>query len=53
VNDWIARAADAGERFSFTDLLIARLADDIGALVWSLDSDFTRMARLSFARLYS
>ena len=50
--DWIARAADAGERFSFTDLVIARLADDIGGLVWSLDSDFKRMARLKFVRLY-
>jgi predicted nucleic acid-binding protein len=46
LDDWIARAADAGERFAVTDLLIARLADEIGALVWSLDSDFERMAHL-------
>ena len=50
--DWIERAADAGERFSFTDLVIARLADDTGGLVWSLDGDFKRMARLKFVRLY-
>jgi predicted nucleic acid-binding protein len=46
LEEWIVRAADAGERFAFTDLLIARLADEIGALVWSLDRDFARMARL-------
>jgi predicted nucleic acid-binding protein len=36
---WIAKAADSGLRFGLTDLLIARLADEIGALVWSLHSD--------------
>jgi hypothetical protein len=35
-----------------TTLLIARLAHDIGGLVWSLDSDFERMARLKLVRLY-
>lgn len=52
LDEWIARASDAGERFSVTDLLIARLADEIDALVWSLDSDFERLARLKCARLY-
>jgi predicted nucleic acid-binding protein len=41
-----ARAADAGERFAFVDMLIGVLAADTGALVWSLDSDFERMERL-------
>lgn len=50
---WIERAADAGERFSFTDLLIAALAADLGALVWSLDKDFERMERLKLVSLYS
>jgi predicted nucleic acid-binding protein len=49
----IARAADAGERFALTDLLIAALAEEIGALVWSLDGDFERMARLKLVRLFS
>ena len=53
LGDWIARAADAGQRFALTDLVIARLADEIGALVWSLDSDFERLARLKLVRMYS
>jgi predicted nucleic acid-binding protein len=50
LEEWIACAADAGERFAFTDLLIARLADEIGALVWSLDRDFERMAALDLVQ---
>jgi predicted nucleic acid-binding protein len=50
LEQWIARAADAGERFAFTDLLIARLADEVGALVWSLDRDFERMAALELVQ---
>jgi predicted nucleic acid-binding protein len=53
LDEWIARAADAGQRFAITDLLIARLADEIGGLVWSLDSDFDRLARLKLVRMYS
>jgi predicted nucleic acid-binding protein len=53
IDDWIARAADAGQRFAITDLLIARLADEIGGLVWSLDRDFDRLARLKLVRMYA
>lgn len=53
LTDWIARAGDAGETFTITDLLIASLAAEIGGLVWSLDSDFERMAQLKFVSLYS
>jgi predicted nucleic acid-binding protein len=52
LDEWIARAADAGERFAVTDLLIARLADEIGALLWSLDRDFERMAHLKLVHSY-
>ena len=52
LNDWIARAADAGQRFALTNLLIASLAHEAGALVWSLDSDFERMERLSLVQCY-
>ena len=50
--DWIERAADAGARFAFVDLLIGALAAEAGALVWSLDSDFERMERLTFVSRY-
>jgi predicted nucleic acid-binding protein len=53
LEEWMARAADAGERFAVTDLLIATLADEIGAFVWSLDNDFERMAQLKFVRPFS
>ena len=45
IEDWIEPAADAGHRFAVTDLLIAGLAHDVDALVWSLDADFDRMSR--------
>jgi len=52
VERWIEPAADAGHRFAPTDLLIAALAHEVDALVWSLDADFGRMERLKMARLY-
>ena len=52
LDEWIARAADRGQRFAIGDLLIARLADEIGGLVWSLDEDFKRMAKLKLVQLY-
>ena len=52
IESWIGPAADAGYRFSIPDLLIAGLAHELGALVWSLDSDFVAMERLGLVRLY-
>jgi predicted nucleic acid-binding protein len=52
VEGWIEYAADRGQRFALTDLLIAAIADDLGALVWSLDADFKRMEALKLVRLY-
>ena len=52
VEEWGVRSADAGQRFAMADLLIAALADEIGALVWSLDADFNRLSGLGFVRLY-
>jgi predicted nucleic acid-binding protein len=43
---WVATAVAAGERFGFADLLIASLAADAQAAVWTLKRDFDRMARL-------
>jgi predicted nucleic acid-binding protein len=52
VEGWVDRAADAGYRFAVTDLLIAGLAADVGALVWSLDDDFGRMEAVGLVRRY-
>jgi predicted nucleic acid-binding protein len=53
VEGWVDRAAEAGQRFAMTDLLIAGLAADIDALVWSLDDDFARMEGLGLVRRYA
>lgn len=52
IERWVPMAADAGHHFKVADLLIAALAHEIGALVWSLDNDFVRMEALDFVRLY-
>jgi predicted nucleic acid-binding protein len=52
VERWIEPAARAGHRFGMADWLIAALASERGALVWTLDGDFTPMERLKFVRLY-
>jgi predicted nucleic acid-binding protein len=52
VESWIEPAADAGYRFAVTDLLIACLAHETGALVWSLDADFARMESQGLVRMY-
>lgn len=49
---WAESAADAGHRFGVGDLLIAAVAAERHALVWSLDRDFERLERLKFVALY-
>jgi predicted nucleic acid-binding protein len=49
---WAELARDRGDRFGVGDLLIAAMAKEAGALVWSLDADFKRMERLKFVDLY-
>jgi predicted nucleic acid-binding protein len=52
VEGWVVSSADKGQRFGVGDLLIAALASERNALVWSLDSDFARMEKLKLVQLY-
>lgn len=52
IDRWIDQAGDAGERFGVMDLLIAAIAVEERAQLWSLDDDFVRMARLKFVELH-
>ena len=52
IEQWIARATDRGDRFGILDLLVASIAADRNATLWSLDADFERMARLEFVGLF-
>lgn len=49
---WTDRAAPAGVAFGVGDLLIAAIAHEAGALVWSLDDAFARMARVRLVERY-
>lgn len=52
IDAWVDAAGAAGQRFGVGALLIAALARETGSLLWSLDTDFSRMARLGFVDLY-
>jgi predicted nucleic acid-binding protein len=52
IDGWIDQAGDAGECFGVMDLLIAAIAVERQAAVWSLDADFARMGRLHFVEVY-
>jgi len=52
IDGWVETATDAGRRFGVGDLLVAALASEIDGLVWSLDRDFERMARLNLVAVY-
>lgn len=51
IEGWTIEAAHAGERFGMVDLLIAALAAEERAHLWSLDRAFTRMAARGWIKL--
>lgn len=53
MESWVQRAVGSGQRFGVGDLLIGALAAESGHAVWSLDSDFARMAALGFITLHA
>ena len=53
IEGWLPLAADKGRRFGLADWLIAALASEIDALIWSLDTDFAQLERLKMTRQYA
>lgn len=53
LDQWVEAAVGAGQRFGVADLLIAAIAAEREAALWSLDRDFQRMHRLRFVKLHS
>jgi len=52
MESWTHRAVKKGNAFGIGDLLIAAIAREAGALVWSLDAAFERMERLRLVERY-
>jgi predicted nucleic acid-binding protein len=52
IERWIETGNNAGQRFGVGDLIIAAVAAQWDESIWSLDSDFLRMADLGWIRLY-
>jgi len=52
VTDFIGIARRRGYVFGFADLLIAAIAREIHASIWTLDSDFLHMEKIGITRLH-
>jgi predicted nucleic acid-binding protein len=49
---WALRTASRGDRFGLGDLLIGALASEHSCAIWSMDTDFGRMAKLGLVELF-
>lgn len=49
---WLPTIKNGGDRFGVGDLLIAGIAAENQAAIWSLDGDFARMAKLKLIELH-
>ena len=52
IEDWLGKIKNAGDWFGIGDLLIAGIAAENHAAIWSLDGDFARMAKLKLIEQY-
>ena len=52
IDQWIPAAADKGRHLGLSDWLIAALAAESGARVWSLDEDFAALEGLRLIQRY-
>ncbi len=52
IEAWLDRAVGTGQHFGMGDLLVAGIAAENRAAVWSLDGDFQRMAKLGWIRMH-
>lgn len=52
IEGWLGTIKNAGDWFGVGDLLIAGIAAENQAAIWSLDGDFARMAKLKLIELH-
>ena len=52
IDRWTETTSRVGQHFGVGDLLVAAVCAEAGGLLWSLDSDFARLARLKLVDLY-